>query len=206
MTQYFKDLVACLKEAFKRESEPDSTAFIEQEGSAPSYEPMWISDYLAQRTQELLRSFCDANTNREGLVYWAGIPIGRGGVVTTLVVPNASAGPGFVETSALENAAVIAILDRMELVLIGQAHSHPPGAGTHHSLGDDSGTFSPFEGAISVVVAAYAREEERILDGWGVHRFMSGRYQRIASMDRHKHLRIVASECDRRSKLPIARL
>ena len=28
MTQYFKDLVACLKEAFKRESEPVLTIFV----------------------------------------------------------------------------------------------------------------------------------------------------------------------------------
>lgn len=161
-----------------------------------SYEPVWISEPLVERTQAYLHSFCDKEISREGLVYWSGVQMGRGGVITTLLVPDADAGPGYVKTSPVENAGVIADLADHNLVLLGQAHSHPPGAGTRHSPGDDEMTFSPFEGAISVVAADYARKSAP--ESWGVHRFIDGHYQWIPEDERHEHFRIVPAERDHR--------
>lgn len=168
------------------------------ESLGPAYPPVVLPERLASNTQRLLRSFHGPREGREGLVYWVGRARGRGGVVTTLVVPDADAGYGHVETSPSENAAVIQWLDRWDLELLGQAHSHPPGAGAVHSPGDDRMTFSPFEGQVSVVVADHARNRDRYLDDWGIHRFMEGRFADIPLHQQNQHLRIVPSIFDRR--------
>ena len=160
------------------------------------YEPIWLSRPLAERSQAYLRSFCSEEDGREGIVYWAGVQKGKGGVVTTLVVPDADAGPGYVSTTPGENAGVITEIVDLDLVLLGQVHSHPPGAGKTHSPGDDEMTFSPFEGAVSVVTADYARGE--VPDSWGVHRFVEGRYQKVSYAQADDHLRIVPGDRDRR--------
>lgn len=162
------------------------------------YGPVVMNARLVARTQSLLRSFNEPDGGREGLVYWAGIQNGRGGVVTTLIVPDAEAGAGFVRTTPSENAQVIGWLDAQHLVLLGQAHSHPPGAGARHSPGDDESTFSPFEGQISVVVPDHAAAEDDVLSTWGLHRFVDGEYRRIPDEDWHDHLRVVPHEHDRR--------
>lgn len=162
------------------------------------YEPVWISSYLVNRTLEQLRSFCNGGIDREGLVYWAGVRHGRGGVVTTLVVPKASAGPGFVQTDPAENAGIILELNRAGLVLLGQAHSHPTGAGVRHSAGDDAWTFSPFEGSLSVVIPRYADGTIEEARHWGVHRFIEGQYRWINERDHGDHLRLAETEMDRR--------
>lgn len=166
-------------------------------GSA--YPPVSLPERLASETQRLLRSFHDSGEGQEGLVYWAGVARGRGGVVTTLVVPDADSGYGYVETTPRENADVIRWLHRWELELLGQAHSHPPGAGSVHSPGDDRMTFSSFEGQVSVVVANHAERCDEYLDDWGVHRFIRGHFEAIAPGLRDEHLRIVPSVYDRRA-------
>lgn len=168
----------------------------EVQEKALSYEPIWISRPLAEQTQTILRSFC-GEVDREGVVYWTGVQIGRGGVVTTLFIPDAEAGPGYVKTTPLENAEIITELDNLDLVLLGQAHSHPPGAGTTHSRGDDEKTFSPFEGAVSVVAADYGQGS--VPESWGIHRFMDGEYHRISGGGSRRHLRVVPGKRDRRT-------
>lgn len=173
-----------------------STLTVEDHG----YPPVAISSSSAERTQVLLRSFNTEEEGREGIVYWTGIARGRGGVVTTLVVPDASSDFGRVETSPDENAEIIGWLAEHGLTLLGQAHSHPPGAGTTHSPGDDLTTFSAFEGQVSVVVADHAAARDDFLADWGVHRFMGGSFVRIADDCRHEHLSILQPEIDRRPK------
>jgi hypothetical protein len=148
---------------------------------------------LALRTHRLLQTF----ERTEGLVYWAGVPDGRGGTITTLVVPRSDAYYARIQTSIAANAEVIDTLSSYEIVLLGQAHSHPPGALARHSEGDDVLTFSPFEGAVSVVVPNFARGE---CDprSWGVHRYMHGAYRFIPPPRRLEHLHILPTEVDHR--------
>lgn len=159
--------------------------------------PVVLPEALARDTQRILRSF-NNDRGREGLVYWAGRPIGRGGVVTTLVVPDSRSDYGRVETDPAENGEVISWLAGHDLVLLGQAHSHPPGSGSRHSGGDDAMTFSPFEGQVSVVVADHAAAEADFLRDWGVHRFVGGQFEFIERSAWSEHLVVVPSVVDRR--------
>lgn len=158
------------------------------------YPPVRLTRELATRTHLLLRTF----QGTEGLVYWAGVPDRRGGTVTTLVVPKCNAHHRRVETSSEANAEAINTLSEYGIVLLGQAHSHPPGAAARHSKGDDLFTFSPFEGHVSVVVANFARGDFDPRT-WGVHRFMSGAYRFVPAQDHQEHLHILPTQVDHRS-------
>lgn len=165
-----------------------------------SIEPVYLPENLMRKTQELLRSFSNGEEECEGLVYWAGFKNRNGGVVTTLIVPDAKATPGSVETTAIENAKIVKLLHTKGLVLLGQAHSHPPGSGNHHSHGDDVLTFSPFEGHISIVASNYGRAKNKILETWGIHRFCNGRFKKIDHSLSEQHLRIIPPVVNRRMK------
>ena len=141
------------------------------------YETVRLPASLAPRTHALLQTFGE----REGLVYWAGVPDGRGGTITTVVVPRADASYGRVQTSMEANAEAIHTFRMHGIVLLGQAHSHPPGVPARHSAGDDVLTFSPFEGAVSVVVPDFAKGGCNP-GTWGVHRFVGG----IVSLHIHR--------------------
>ena len=157
------------------------------------YEPVRVPVQLALRTHELLQTFEET----EGLVYWAGVQHGRGGTVTTLIVPRADASYRRIETSIEANSEVIETLAGHGIVLLGQAHSHPPGSPARHSEGDDVLTFSPFEGAVSIVVPDFAVGD---CDSWtwGVHRFVGGFYRFIPAEKRLDHLQILPAEVDHR--------
>ena len=161
--------------------------------TAGSYEPVRLPVELARRTHALLRTF----EKTEGLVYWAGVQDGRGGTITTLVVPRTDASYRRIETSIEANAEVINTLTRHGIVLLGQAHSHPPGSPARHSEGDDVLTFSPFEGAVSIVVPDFATGGFSP-QAWGVHRFWGGAYRFIPGKQRSQHLHIFPSEVDHR--------
>lgn len=177
------------------------TGYSEDGEKKSSIDPVYLPENLMRKTQELLRSFSKGEEECEGLVYWAGFKNGKGGVVTTLIVPDAKATPGSVETTALENAKIVKLLHTKGLVLLGQAHSHPPGSGNYHSQGDDVLTFSPFEGHISIVASNYAGAQNRILETWGVHRFYNGRFKKINHTLSDQHLRIIPPVVNRRNKL-----
>ena len=157
------------------------------------YGPVRLTVELARRTHFLLQTFEDT----EGLVYWAGVPEHRGGTITTLVVPKCQAHRRRIETSYESNAEAIGTLCEHGIVLLGQAHSHPPGSAARHSKGDDLFTFSPFEGHVSVVVANFARDDFDPRT-WGVHRFMDGAYRFVPLQNHRSHLRILPTQVDHR--------
>jgi hypothetical protein len=151
-------------------------------------DPVFIPDDLVKQTQNSLRKFNDDNQNREGLVYWAGKRIGSGGIVTTVIIPNSEATSGSVQTTAFENAKIIKQINDLDLVLLGQAHSHPFGAGNTHSPGDNLSTFYPFEGHISLVVPDYAKSISKFFRSWGLHRFSNENFIKINPDDFGEHL------------------
>ena len=157
------------------------------------YESVRLPVELACRTHSLLQTF----KGTEGLVYWAGVPDGRGGTITTLVVPQCDAQYARIQTSNQANAEVINTLSKYGIVLLGQAHSHPPGSPARHSEGDDILTFSQFEGAVSIVVPNFARGDCDPRT-WGVHRFLYGAYRFIPARNRREHLPILPTQVDHR--------
>ena len=157
------------------------------------YEPVRLPVELALRTHWLLHMF----EGTEGLVYWAGVLDGRGGTITTLIVPQCDAHYRRIQTSNEANAEVIDTLSKHRIVLLGQAHSHPPGAAARHSEGDDFLTFSQFEGQVSIVVPDFARGDFDPRT-WGVHRFMCGAYRFVPAPDRDEHLHILPTQVDHR--------
>ncbi|WP_419936145.1 hypothetical protein [Candidatus Palauibacter sp.] len=161
-------------------------------------EPVLLPATAARTTQEMLRSTTPDEERTEALVYWAGSQVGHGGVVTTVIAPLVTAEYGRVETSPEENATIVRWLDEHGLVLLGQAHTHPPDGGVRHSLGDDLYTFSVFEGHVSVVVPDFARTTRAFAVEWGVHRFLDGAFRFLGTMPRQKHLCIVPAALDRR--------
>lgn len=157
---------------------------------------IFVTESLLEETGRLLASFATTRDS-EGIVYWFGLELGQRGVVTTLVVPNAETGRGYISTSAAANAEAMGVMVDTPLVLIGQAHSHPRGR-VNHSPTDDRDTFAQFPGALSVVVPFFGRCGFP-LDLCGVHRHMNGRFERIPQTRLSDHLRILPSVADFRS-------
>ena len=126
------------------------------------------------------------------MVYSFGIEDTETAVVTTLVVPNADATAGSIQTSPEVNAEALRVIVDTPLMYLGQAHSHP-GPHVKHSCFDDEQTFARFDGAISVVVPWFGRYGLHLAE-CGVHRHRDGRFQEIRNIDRH--LRIVPGSRD----------
>lgn len=143
---------------------------------------VYLSDQLARKTAEALGSFATARP-AEGVVYWFGIESATSAVVTSLMVPDAECGSGYVRTSVQANAEVVSRIAGTRLVYIGQAHSHP-GANVGHSETDDVDTFACFDGVISVVVPWFGRYGFHLAD-CGVYRHMAGQFQQIRNIDQH---------------------
>ncbi|HEX8247427.1 MAG TPA: hypothetical protein VF599_04525 [Pyrinomonadaceae bacterium] len=158
---------------------------------------VYITENLLERTRELLASFA-RNSRSEGVVYWFGFEFEQAAVVTTLVVPDADTSWGCIRTTPKANAQALSVIVGTPLILLGQAHSHP-GAGVRHSPTDDTETFASFDGAISVVVPNFGREEIN-LQTCGIHRHMDGAFRFIESSEISDHICVLPGEADFRAK------
>jgi proteasome lid subunit RPN8/RPN11 len=138
-------------------------------------EKFYITDNLVNATLNELRSFGLPHKPHEGIVYWAGLRLDRGVVITTALVPDAITTPGSFFISAKANAEVTRFIMNNNLQLIGQIHSHP-GCNVDHSLGDDENALLPFEGYLSFIVPNYARRGN--ISEWGFHVYEQGRFIR----------------------------
>lgn len=154
---------------------------------------VYITDVLWERSRRLLNSFAAVGSEAtEGIVYWFGFETADVGIVTTLLVPDATASWGCISTSAEANAEVLMSVVGTPLVLIGQAHSHP-GSDVSHSPIDDRQTFPRFDGAISVVVPHFARNVVGLQE-CGVHRFVDGAYKNVPPSENEDHLVVLLGE------------
>ncbi len=158
---------------------------------------VYVAENLLERTRVLLASFAE-NSRSEGVVYWFGFEFGEAAVVTTLVVPDADTTWGCIRTTPQANAQALSAIVGTPLILLGQAHSHP-GAGVRHSETDDRETFASFDGAISVVVPHFGREETN-LETCGIHRHTGGAFQYIEPSEISDHICVLPSEADFRKK------
>lgn len=158
---------------------------------------VYITKNLLERTRELLASFAK-NSRSEGVVYWFGFESGEAAIVTTLVVPDADTSWGCIRTTPQANAQALSAIVGTPLILLGQAHSHP-GAGVRHSETDDRETFASFDGAISVVVPNFGRDEID-LETCGIHRHTGGAFQYIETSEISDHICVLPDEADFRKK------
>lgn len=155
---------------------------------------VYVTASVLRETGRLLASFAEGRDS-EGVVYWFGLELEERAVVTTMIVPDADAGTGAVQTSASANAEAVGVVAGTPLVLLGQAHSHP----SHH-VGhplDDLETFAQFPGALSIVVPYYGRRGME-LTSCGIHRHIGGMYRHIVGAHVHEHLRVLPSRVDLR--------
>jgi hypothetical protein len=118
----------------------------------------------------------------ERIVYWAGVKLDEMWLVTTVIRPNAVLQRGSFQTSAADNAKVVAHLSQAGLSLIGQVHTHP-GPFVDHSHGDERDAFMPVENSLSLVVPFYGRRGMHPLASCGVHRYESGGYRRLTDAE-----------------------
>jgi len=160
------------------------------------YPVIYITEEVLSRTANILLDFAKP-TPSEGVVYWFGIEGSHAGAVTTLIVPNATTSWGCITTSAEENARVLRTIIGTNLVLLGQAHSHPRNH-VRHSRIDDRDTFANFDGAISVVVPYYGRKGIR-LTRCGIHRHISGSFQVIQPKNISSHIRVIPNTINLRN-------
>jgi hypothetical protein len=172
------------------------------EGPAVMMPVVYVAESLLEETARLLATFA-AVEESEGVVYWFGFEMGKGAVVTTLIVPDADTSTGAVNTSAAVNADAVAAVAGTPLVLLGQVHSHPSRR-VGHSWVDDRETFAQFPGAFSVVVPFYG-QRGMVLDECGVHRHIDGQYRRIKRGYVEEHLRVIPGVRDLRTSEPEAR-
>lgn len=117
----------------------------------------------------------------EGIVYWAGREARNGDwIVTTCIAPHAVTTPGSYRTTSVGNAEAICAMNRENVQLIAQVHSHP-GRMVDHSAGDEIGALMPFDGFISVVVPYYGVRGMWPLDvmGCGVHEYSRHGFRRL---------------------------
>ncbi len=119
---------------------------------------------------------------RESIVYWAGVKRADVWMVLTAIKPRATTTRGSFDTSAADNAQVIEFLAQSGLALLGQVHTHG-GSYVDHSAGDDADAFMPKENSLSIVVPHYGRQGMRPLHRCGVHRYESGRFRRLATLE-----------------------
>lgn len=155
-------------------------------------ERLLICEQVLGPVEEHLRASGLARREEAALI--AGYAIGGGiGIGTTALLPyteNAAASCTFPLDVAI---ACAEIMDRAELALFLQLHTHPGRLCTHSSV-DDEGAFSDCAGLLSLVVPLFGRYGVRHLleEGRGIHeRMPSGAWRKLPESEGRKRLTIV---------------
>ncbi len=167
----------------------------QQPFSVPS---VCISEEVLSRTKGLLLSYSQANKYHEGIVYWAGRSSQQHLIVSTALTPQAQTTPESVNIGIIENAQVVAEINRLGLQIIAQVHSHPFQCGEGHSEGDSHMIFMPFEGLLSIVVKDFALDGLFPITRTGVHIFHNGQFVRLSSQQVETHFKVVPTHLELR--------
>lgn len=134
-----------------------------------------LPNTVLDQTRDVLRKF--GAQGCEGLVLWVGNVDGNDAVIRGIVVPEQNpireeSGVGyFVEGPVLFRLAKY--LEREQLRLIAQVHSHPSDA--YHSETDDRYAIVTEDGGFSLVVPDFARAPME-LHGCAIYRLRSGQW------------------------------
>ncbi|MCL5090390.1 MAG: hypothetical protein M1514_00075 [Patescibacteria group bacterium] len=141
---------------------------------------VFISDDIITETEALLLSYTKAKENHEGLVYWAARNKNDNFEVIKAIAPRAVTTAVSFRVNSLDNAQIITELNKDELVLIAQLHTHPFGSQLIHSLTEEEIGFMPFEGMFSIIVPDYGQEGILPLEENGIFIFHNGDFQRLS--------------------------
>lgn len=153
----------------------------------------------------MLDRFADERRGVERVAYLDGVRwVDRGGVtrgvVTTVVLPDATLTPGYYRVSAEANAEAGLHTIDVGLVRLAQVHTHG-NDWTSHSDVDDRMAYTRREGGLSIVLPRHASRRPRPEEG-GVHLRRGAEWQRIAAPQIADVVRILPSELDLRRRLP----
>lgn len=152
---------------------------------------VYIPQEIVKETQDLLLSFSGEGQMRKGVVYWAGTETKQGLFVAKAIAPRAAATPISFRVEAVENARIIAELQKQNLQLIAQVHSHPNGADLYHRMTELETGFLPFEGLFSLVVRDYAVNGLLpLVEKTGVFYYWRGRFLRLTDQQVEAYLRV----------------
>jgi hypothetical protein len=135
----------------------------------------------------------------ERVVFLDGVVAGAGGVVTTVVAPDADLHASHYDISARQMSAAGKHLRANRLRRIAQVHTHGF-AWVGHSRRDDEMAYSNEDGALSIVVPFHARKRPRLTD-CGIHRCEGGRWRRLIESEVATELRVVPGVLDLREGL-----
>lgn len=142
-----------------------------------------VTDAAAEQTRRHLQRSAAADGRRhEGIVLWAGRPVGLDTVVAAAVAVAAEHGPGFVHVAEAAVGMAARAARAQGLAVLAQVHSHPEDD-TRHSDGDDQLVLMPYEGMFSLVVGRYGDGALHPAQGAGLHQFQDGRWVLIDPVD-----------------------
>jgi hypothetical protein len=159
---------------------------------------VYITDEVIKKTKDLLLSYSKQGEYHEGIAYWVGKNTSQGVFILGALTPKAQTTYGSVRVGIVENAQVVSQINKMDLQLVAQIHSHPFRCGVGHSEGDDHMIFMPFEGLISIVVKDYALNGLFPLTKTGVHLFYEGEFVRLSDQQVDTFFKIIPNHIDLR--------
>ena len=147
------------------------------------YDLLYIPSLVLDHTELILRQ-AGAHGD-EGFAVWAGTAVDGHGFVSTLVIPQASAGPTHGEISAETTARLLESLDRRDLVPFLQIHSHPREA--FLSKTDAIRPLVAIPGFISIIVPDFGFVDMNNVGQWSVHEMVAfGRWRELDAEERQR--------------------
>ncbi|OMP31904.1 Mov34/MPN/PAD-1 family protein [Mangrovimonas sp. DI 80] len=145
-----------------------------------------ISSNVISFTEKVLSEYGNLKPSNEGFVFWAGTICENTFIINTVIAPETDSDERRVTILPMENFYYVKELSNLDVIHIGQVHSHPEDW-VGHSEGDDE--WAPFknDGMISIVVPSYCENGMMPLRTCGVHRFQNGNFYRLTDgyVDEH---------------------
>lgn len=114
---------------------------------------LFLPSEIWQRSLRVVRAY--GRQRSEALVFWGGVPLAGGVLVTGLYLPRHPAQGARVRIEPDAARWLLRGLRERDEKLVGQVHSHPDEG--FHSSGDDRGATSFHPGFWSIVVPRYGR-------------------------------------------------
>lgn len=158
------------------------------------YKKYIIPNKAIMYTEKVLRDYGKKRPSNEGLVYWAGRRDGDIIRVELVIAPRTDSAARRVMTSPESNMKMIQVLDKHNMIHLGQVHSHP-GSWVDHSEGDDEYAAFKINGLLSLVVPSYCKDGMMPIETCGMHRFERDHFIRFTDEYVREHFFIEESTC-----------
>jgi hypothetical protein len=122
--------------------------------------------------------------HRECYVWWGGYMVGDGvAQIERVIYPEIPTSFGRIHLGRAGVSALQAKLHELDLVLIAELHTHPPGAGGQNDV-DAANPAATYPGFTSIVVPDFALPRFARLEDTYVYRYMSkGRWHELTQVE-----------------------